>query len=865
MQKNLYGKKMKTAFIKDAVRNILKNKASYISIILISFLGVTSFLGLDYTATTLRHIGSDEYNRLNYRDLEISSPLFLTEEDFNEILATEGIKDAEKVYYSAGRAVSEKARQNISIISLTKRINKTEAIEGRLPEIIRECAIEKRLADDMGWNIGDRVNLYSRLGEKNEDIKEGIFEITGFINHLDHTNPKTPEYPYVVLVPEAFVSYDSASGIMAVEAVIDNEKNNYRFGKSYTENVENVSEKLKVTGDKQYSLRYEELRSELSDETQSYIDELIEEGILDKGISEEEFVYNLKLALTDDSEEIQSHKDLIKEYLDTREKLVSLKDEGWLITDIRGSSNFISLMVDCDNITKLEMTMSLMFLFIGILVIYATISKIINEQRMQVGTMKAFGFGKGEVLTKYLFFGVSANLLGSVLGILASRFILEVLLLKNYNVYYTFDTVKPNVTFLPTLFIIVFSILLASASGFFACRRLLGLSAVSLLSPRIPRIKRKNGDNNHFLNLYLRLIIRNSLMDAKRVIVTVVSVAGCCALIVTGFTLKSDSDKCPDRHFSEIISYDEKINAIENTEYVKEIEDILKENGAPYVLVYETNVSVRMGKNDIGNLICGDIAAFENFYHLYDVKTGQPLEPTDLGVYIPRRTAELYSLKEGDEITITSTDYQTVKVNIAGVFENYIGTPLVMSEKCYDRLFIGQRIPNTFYLKTENADAEKLESELLKNPGYNNTVKAEESRSLFDSATTVINIVIVLFIFLSVLMAAVVLVNLTNMYLLQKKSEITIMRINGFTVSETIGYMMRETILTTITGIVLGCATGYFLSYRILCALEQPYIHLIKEPGIAAWLIGAGMTAVFVLLVNLFVLGKIRNFKLSDI
>ena len=98
MQKNLYGKKMKTAFIKDAVRNILKNKASYISIILISFLGVTSFLGLDYTATTLRHIGSDEYNRLNYRDLEISSPLFLTVEDFNEILATEGIKDAEKVY-----------------------------------------------------------------------------------------------------------------------------------------------------------------------------------------------------------------------------------------------------------------------------------------------------------------------------------------------------------------------------------------------------------------------------------------------------------------------------------------------------------------------------------------------------------------------------------------------------------------------------------------------------------------------------------------------------------------------------------------------------------------------------------------------
>ncbi|MCR4648491.1 MAG: ABC transporter permease [Lachnospiraceae bacterium] len=856
---------MKKTIITDSVRNILKNFASYISIILITFLGVASFLSMDYTATALRHIGSDEYNRMAYRDLEITSPLLLNEEDFDLILNTEGIKDAEKVYFSMGRAVSEKARQNISIISLTERINLTDVTEGRLPVKDNECAIEKRLADEMGWNIGDKVKLYSQNGEENEDLKENEFEITGYIIHPDHTNPKTVENPYVTVLPSAFCFDGSEACISAVEVRVNIDKDDYRFGKDYLKNVENAADRIKKLGEVRYPIRYKDMRLKMTDITMEYIDLLVENKIIEKEISEDEFVKDLKLALMDDIPEIQDYKDEAVNYLNEREKLESLEDEGWLVADVRGSSNFVNLMVDCESISKLESTFSLMFLFIGILVVYVTIGKIINEQREQVGTMKAFGFRRSEVFAKYLFFSFSATFFGVVIGILSSRFLFEVFVLSNYNVYYTFDIMKPTVTLLPTVFVAVLAFITATASCFFACRRLLDLPAVNLLQPRIPQINKKNKEKKHIFSLYIRLIIRNTLSDAKRVAVTVVSVAGCCALVVTGFTLRFGSDKSPLRQFSKINAYDEKITSTGDPGQVKEIAKILRDNGADHVLMYETNVSIRMGKNDVGTLISGDIDSFAKFYHLYDIKTGLPLKLTDEGIYIPRRTAELYSLKEGDEITITTFDFQTVKVKIVGIFETYIGTQLIMSDVCYDNLFAGRRVPNTFYVKTENANRDKLDKELWDNPGYNDTIKADEAKSLFDSATAVINAVIVLFIFLSVLMAGVVLVNLTNMYLLQKKKELTVMRINGFMVGETIGYMMREAVLTTACGIILGCATGYYMGYRMLKALEQPYVFLVKEPSFWAWIIGFFITVFFTSVVYFAILRKIKKLSLSDI
>ena len=865
MQKNWFGKKMKRTFITDAIRNIFKNTASYISIILISLLGAASFLSMDYTSEALRHAGSDEYNKMSFRDLEITSPLLLTKEDVNRICETEGVKDAEMVYFAAGRVVSGNVRKNIKVISLTERINRAEVTQGRLPAVKNECAVEERLAAAMGWKTGDKIEILSGSGDKNEFLTEDVYIITGYIVHPDHINPKTPEDAYIAVIPSAFHIEDTNRCMTAAELVVEKDGADYRFGQKYRKAVEEVSGRIQSLAKERYALRYDEVRRIMTEQTTEYIDSLVKGGVLEERISEEEFAKKIALALADDAEEIRDYRKEAEEYLDDRERLLSLFGESWFITDVKGSSNFVNLMVDCESLSKLKMTFSLMFLLLGVLVIYATINRIINEQRTEIGTMKAFGFHSGEIFLKYLIFGVSATFIGTVSGMLLARFVFEVYVLSSYDVYYTFNTVRPVVTLIPTLAIFALGTVLSCTSCFFACRKLLHLHAVELIRPQIPQIGIRYHEKEEAFALYYNLMVRNVRMDVKRVIVTVLSVAGCCTLIVTGFTLKENADKCPQRQFSEITAYDVKIKFTGDEDSYRAISRILTDAGAEYVPVYEADVAIRMGRNDIGNLICADTDMFSDYYHLYDIHTKEKPDYGMYGILIPRRSAELYSLRKGDRITITSPEYYTVEIPVAGVIETYIGSPLILNEISYKFVFGSKSIPNTFYVKLKNADMQKIEENLVHIPGYIYTEKSDVSKSAFDNVTSVLNPVIVLFIFLAVMMASVVLGNLTNLYMLRKKKELTIMRINGFTVAETVAYMMRETIFTTFFGVLTGCMTGYFMSYRILRALEQPYIRLVREISVKAWIIGAGLTVFFVVCVNLAVLAKIRKFRLADL
>ena len=136
---------------------------------------------------------------------------------------------------------------------------------------------------------------------------------------------------------------------------------------------------------------------------------------------------------------------------------------------------------------------------------------------------------------------------------------------------------------------------------------------------------------------------------------------------------------------------------------------------------------------------------------------------------------------------------------------------------------------------------------------------------MFDAATSVINAIVILFIFMAAVMAGVVLTNLTNIYIMQKKRELTIMRINGFTVKEVIGYCTRETVLTTLTGIVLGIALGAGIAYRIVRSMEQAFLRFDRSVSLKAWLFGALITALFAIIINVIVLRKVKNLKLTDL
>ncbi len=189
---------------------------------------------------------------------------------------------------------------------------------------------------------------------------------------------------------------------------------------------------------------------------------------------------------------------------------------------------------------------------------------------------------------------------------------------------------------------------------------------------------------------------------------------------------------------------------------------------------------------------------------------------------------------------------------------------MYMSDACFRNLFGHNPETNAFLIRLDGTELDPLLEKLGTIEGYESYTHSDSFKTLFETATSVMNMVVLLFIFMAAVMAGVVLMNLTNIYIMQKLPELTIMRINGFTVREVIGYVLRETVVTTAVGILLGIGLGAGIGYKIVRSLEQSYVQFDRHPSIFAWAIGALMTIVFTVIVNAIALKKVKKLKLTD-
>ena len=188
-----------------------------------------------------------------------------------------------------------------------------------------------------------------------------------------------------------------------------------------------------------------------------------------------------------------------------------------------------------------------------------------------------------------------------------------------------------------------------------------------------------------------------------------------------------------------------------------------------------------------------------------------------------------------------------------------------MSRECFESLFSREPETNAFLVQLHGADANALNQRFTEMIGYEGYTASDAFRKLFQTATSVMNAVVALFIFMAAVMAGVVLMNLTSIYILQKKRELTVMRVNGFTTRETIDYVLRETVATTALGILLGVSLGALLGYAIVRTMEQPFIQFDRSVSVTAWLIGVAMTVFFTVVVNAIALRKVKHLKLTDV
>lgn len=1123
---------------------------SFVSIIVIALLGVTAFLGIRYAAEAMRINGSAAYNAQHFRDLEVVSTLLLTEDDVESLRGVEGVSDVEPLWQTVANAYINGMQESVTVITVTERLSRPIILEGRLPETLTECAVEKRLADRTGWRVGDAVEWLEMTESTGQYFLATLeLSITGIVEHPDHANLNVPDSPYILVIRDAF-DHEALDGCcMKALVAVDGLADAYRFSAAYDDSVALVSDRVGELAAARTVLRDEQVRRQAQeqidalgdslvqakqtledgrkqldegwrqleaaerqlsegerqlgeakiqlddsekqllegeqqlqearaqlDETKAkleegakelqsgnaklnYAERQLEEGWeqlesaketvrsslqsavdmtsgedssdeinwaekkpsdvndshatakelwitddvmvdLDKNSAEAakqainaadipdsvlcdtydalhendpdapeydpeamrayivaqasakvdaassdydrladgaaqwdeghgqylrgRYAYNQNKKKFDEAmalyeageqeyaEALAQYEEGLKQYTEGKEaydqglrnieagrdeidakrkeleegekqyadgldqyeygltyrenaiaQLNALEPSRWIVLDGRGNTSFVQLRTSSQNLSSLQMTFSLLFVVIGALVIYATVSKMVDEQRTLVGATKALGFYNWEIFAKYLLFGLLATVFGTFLGILLARFWLEGFILSSYNTYFTIDLRQALLMLKPTLIVLLGAALLATAAVTFACQRLVRMPAIQLMQAPVPKGRKKaGGTGKHLLSLYSRLVLLNIRTDIKRVLVTVVSVAGCCTLMVIGFTLKYAMDKCVENQYTTVATYDGCIRYV----YGGDLEEVLKSAGAAYVPLYDDGVTFRIRDVDMGELFCGDIAAIEEMYRLNDWQTGEPLAPTDDGILIQRRLAEIYDLTVSSEFELTLNATNAVTVRVAGIFENYIGRPMVMSPAYYTALCGEAPMYNAFFVRFgDGVDREALMAQLEETLGYQDYAPADQGKAMFEASTSVINAVVALFILMAAVMAGVVLLNLTNIYILQKKRELTIMRVNGFTTREVISYVTRETVITTILGILIGLIVGSVIGYRIVRALEQSFVQLERSVCFSGWLFAAAMTVLFAVVVNVIALRKVKDLKLTDV
>lgn len=524
---------------------------------------------------------------------------------------------------------------------------------------------------------------------------------------------------------------------------------------------------------------------------------------------------------------------------------------------------------------RLCYSMALLFVFVGLMVCFTSITRSINESQTIAGVQKALGFRSREILAHYMAYSLLAAAIGVLVGYALGFFGIESVINDAYAKLYVIGAIT-NVYVVPeALVIAVVELALIALATWLPCRKLLRRPAVELL-------KGENyaGGRTRFyekwrvwqrMSLYTQTTVNNLMNDGARIIATLVGITGCTALIVMSLSLRSSILSTPVHHFERIWVYDASL--VSDTAVPgghQALEQVLDESGVDYTSVRREAVYIR---DETGTLNQADLIAPEDaedlraFIHLDDYRTGRPLSLTDDGVIVSYTYAKHYGLKAGDTLHLLDTAGRSHDCVVSGISQHYLSSmQVVMTPSCYQHLMGWAAQSNTLYLRYGAADRNAVAQKLQTTEGYFSlTDESAKWIAKFQEFSGSVMLVVYIGLSLSVTMALLVLLNLNIVCVNEKTNELVVMRINGFSIRAVKAYLYRDNIVLTALGILGGVGIGLALGRCVLEILQKIGDNFYTTPNLTDCLIGAGLAALFSLATNLIALRRVNTLSVSDL
>ena len=589
-----------------------------------------------------------------------------------------------------------------------------------------------------------------------------------------------------------------------------------------------------------------------------------------------------KSQLEDAKKEMEAQLAEGEEEIDKAEdEIANIDLPVWYIFDRSSIPEYSGFGDNAERIGALSIVFPSIFFLVAALISLTTMTRMVEEQRVQIGTLKALGYSNMAIMKKYINYALLATIGGSIFGILIGEKLFPYVIISAYymTVYIHLQYVLIPYELKYAITATLVAVLCTVGAAIFSCYKELVAQPAVLMRPEAPKIgKRTLIERIPFvwkhLNFSWKSSLRNLFRYKKRFFMTLFGIGGCMGLLMVGFGLRDSITSISDHQYGELHLYDNSVYLSDSMddEEREELETYLSDNNDinAFMNVKMSSITSGYGEEEVDAYltVIDDLKTAEEFFVFRNRKTKAGYELTDDGIIITEKAASLLGAKAGDVILLSEEGKNQKKVEITAVCENYAGHYIYMTSELYEELYEEEPFYNCVLLKadddTTTAEIEKISEKILEFEDILNVQYTANLKGQLEGMLVALDKVMVLLIIVAGMLSFVVLYNLNNINITERRRELATLKVLGFFDLEVANYVYRENILLTFLGVLVGCVVGRFLHYFTITTVEVNMAMFGREVSLFSYAMCALFTIGFSAFVNWIMYFKLKKINMVE-
>ena len=550
----------------------------------------------------------------------------------------------------------------------------------------------------------------------------------------------------------------------------------------------------------------------------------------------------------------------------------------WYVLDRDSNPGYAGFSQDTDKVTAIGRVFPLVFFLVAALVSLTAMTRLVEERRTEIGTLKSLGYSNSSIISKYVFYAAAPTVIGGLLGGYIGMKLFPSVIIKAYSMLYSLPHALTPISTVYWMIGLGLALLCTVTAAVLACVKELGEVPAGLMRPKSPKASRKTlleraGFIWKRLTFTQKVTLRNIIRYKKRFFMTIAGISGCTALLLTGFGIRDSIAAIMGLQFKDIALYDMTINFADSAKQrdITRVSGILRSNGdiRSFMNLREKTMDALNPELNIPSkqfilITPENMDMLDRFIVLRDRSSKKPVPPPSDGVVITEKLSKLLNLKIGDKILLKDGDKSSVTATVSGITENYFYHYVYMSPTLYEQLYGNLPESNTIYAILNNNNASSLANEILDEKSVNALVFTQNRINSFNDILSSLTLVVLILIISAGALAFVVLMNLSSINISERERELATIEVLGFYDNEVSAYVFRESAVLTVLGAFTGLGLGIGLHLYVLLSAETDIMMFGRGIQPMSFVYSLVLTLFFSLFSNIFSSRKLKQIEMIE-